>query len=162
LLRVAAVAVVVAAVAVAVEAGVSAAAVAVVVEAAEVSAEVAGVAGVPAGAHQVLVHRVEAVLGASGTRAVGLRLPEALAGAAAVVATIAEAGPERGTEAVLRVSEAGGRKLAERRKADVRTLAERNKAGGRINAGRIKAIVRINGQSSRTNAQTVVTSVAMM
>jgi hypothetical protein len=53
---------------------------------------------------------------------------------------IAEARPERGTGAAVRKHAAGGRMLAERRKADVRK----------------------QGQSVRTHAQIVSTSVAMM
>jgi hypothetical protein len=161
-------------------AGVSAAAVAVAVEAG-VSVVAAGVA---AGDHQVVVPPEEAVMEVSGTQAAGLPLPEAPAGAAAVaatiaeavaaavVATIAESGPERGTGAAVSRREPGavahGRKLvagvrilAERRKAVVRILAGRSKAVVRILAERSKAGVRIHGQSSRTHAQIVVTSVAM-
>jgi hypothetical protein len=132
--------------AVAVVAGVSAE-----VVVAEVSVEEAEVS---AGDHQVVVPPEGAVLGVYGTQAAGLRLPEATAPAAARVATIAEAGlargtgaaliaearPERGTGAAVRKHAAGGRMLAERRKADVRK----------------------QGQSVRTHAQIVSTSVAMM
>ena len=138
--------------------GVSAAAVAVVVEA-EISAEAAGVAAVD---RQVAVPPEEAVMGVSGTQAAGLPLPEAPAVAAAVAATIAEAGPERRTVAAFRGREPGavahGRKL----EAVVRILAGKSKAVVRILAERSKVVVRIHGQSGRTHAQIVATSVAMM
>ena len=136
-------------VAVVVAAGVSAAAVAVAAEA---------VVEVSTGDHQVVVPPEEVVLGVSGTRAAGLRLPVALAVVVVRAALIVEAGRERGTGAVLRGLKAGGRKHA----AVVRILAERNKAVVRILAGRIKAGGRIHGQNGRTHAQIVSTSVAMM
>jgi hypothetical protein len=71
---------------------------------------------------------------------------------------IAEAVPERGTEAAFRISEAGVRKHG----AGGRKLAERNRAGGRIHAERSRADARIHGQNGRISAQIVSTSVAMI
>lgn len=155
-----------------------AAAVAVVVEVAEVSAVAVAVAagavvvevsaeaaGVAAGAHQVVVPQEEVDLGASGTRAVGLRLPEAPAGAAAVVATIAAAEQDQGTGAALIVEAGrarGTRAHGRRHAVGEVTHAERNRAGGRKIVGISKASGRINGQNRKTHAQTVATSVAMM
>jgi hypothetical protein len=129
--------------AVAVVAGVSAE-----VVVAEVSVEEAEVS---AGDHQVVVPPEGAVLGVYGTQAAGLRLPEATAPAAARVATIAEAGLARGTGAAL---------IAEARPERGTGAAVRKHAA--MLAERRKADVRKQGQSVRTHAQIVSTSVAMM
>lgn len=142
--------------------GVSAAA------AAGVSAEAAGVpAGaaaveISAGDHQVVVHREEAVMGAYGTQAAGLRRPEATVEAAAVAALIVEAGQERGIGAAVRRHAAGVRMLAEKLKAGARIVAQKRKAGVRILVKRRKADGRTHGQRKWTHAQIVSTSVAMI
>ena len=83
-------------------AGVSAAAVEVAVVAGVLAEEAVAVAAVEVstGDHQVVVPPEEVVLGVSGTRAAGLRLPVALAVVVVRAALIVEAGRERGTGAV--------------------------------------------------------------